>query len=116
MQLSKPLILFALFFLTMLTTSQAQCELRIDYSFQESPNSLYAISLRSQAGIETLTATLHDLYKGEAVQTRRVNGLSGQGQQVFTKVEPSLYIIYIRKDGCEEYRSLGPISGIKIGD
>jgi hypothetical protein len=49
MQLSKPLILFALFFLTMLTTSQAQCELSIDYSFQESPNSLYAISLRSQA-------------------------------------------------------------------
>lgn len=115
MQLPKPLILFALIFLSMHATSYGQCDVSIDFSFHQSNASSFTVSLSSNAGTETVTARLHDLYSGQEVQTKRVN-LSAREQVVFTDVKPSLYTIYVRKDGCEEYRSLGQISGIKIGE
>lgn len=115
MQLTKPLILFALIFLTAQTASRAQCDLSIDYSFHQSAASSFSVSLSTHGGSESVTAKLHDLYLGREVQSKRVN-LSGREQEVFTNVKPSLYTIYIKRDGCEEYRSLGEITGIKIGD
>lgn len=115
MQLPKPLILFALVFLTMQTTGRAQCDVSIEYSFHQSAASQFSVSLSSNTGSESVIAKLHDLYLGKEVQNKRVS-LSGREQEVFTDVKPSLYIIYVKKDGCEEYRSLGGISGIKIGD
>lgn len=115
MQLTKPLILFALIFLTMHTTSRAQCDLNIDYSFHQAAAASFSVSLTSQGGSETVTAKLHDLYLGKEVQSKRVR-LSGREQEVFTNIKPSLYTIYIKRDGCEEYRSLGQITGIKIGE
>lgn len=115
MQLPKPLILFALIYLMIQTASYGQCDLSIDFSYHQSDASLFSISLSSNAGTGTVTAMLHDLYLGTEVQSKRVN-LSGREQEVFTDVKPSLYTIYVRKDGCEEYRSLGAISGIKIGE
>jgi len=115
MQLTKPLILFALIFLTVQTTSRAQCDPNIEYSFHQSAATAFSVSLSSPGGSETVTAKLHDLYLGKEVQSKRVS-LSRSEQEVFTNVKPSLYTIYIKKDGCEEYRSLGQISGIKIGE
>ncbi len=115
MQLSKSLILFALIFLAVHATSYGQCDLNIDFSFHQSDASSFTVSLSSAAGTETVTARLHDLYLGKEVQTKRVS-LSAREQVVFTNVKASLYTIYVRKDGCEEYRSLGQISGIKIGE
>ena len=115
MQLTKPLILFALIFFTVQSASRAQCDLNIDYSFHQSAASNFSVSLTTQGGSESVTAKLHDLYLGKEVQSKRVS-LSGREQEVFTNVKPSLYIIYIKRDGCEEYRSLGQITGIKIGD
>lgn len=115
MQLTKPLIVFALIFLTAQTVSRAQCDLDIEYSFHQSAASQFSVSLRSSAGAESVTAKLHDLYLGKEVQSRRVS-LSNRDEEVFTNVKPSLYTIYVKKDGCEEYRSLGQITGIKIGD
>lgn len=115
MQLTKPLILFALIFLSVQTASRAQCDLNIDYSFHQSAASVFSVSLSSSGGSETVTAMLHDLYLGKEVQRKQVR-LSGREQEVFTNVKPSLYTIYIKKNGCEQYRSLGQITGIKIGD
>ena len=115
MQLVKPLIFFVLLLFFIPTAGNAQCEANIDFTFHQVSADSYTVLLRSEQGNQTVTAMLHDLYLGQAVQTKRIS-LSARDAEVFTNVKPSLYTIYIKKDGCDEYRSLGAITGIKIGD
>ncbi|HLT79380.1 MAG TPA: hypothetical protein VKZ86_00025 [Cyclobacteriaceae bacterium] len=114
MQLSKPLFLLALLLYFIPAVSRAQCEVDIDVSFHQVSADSYTVLLRSQQGSQSVTAMLHDLFTGETVQSKRAN-LSARETEVFTNVKPSLYTVYIKRDGCEEYRSLGSIEGIKIG-
>lgn len=115
MQLYKPLTVLALLLFLIPTAGSAQCETNVDFSFHQVNADSYTVSLRSEGGGQTVTAMLHDLYLGQAVQTRRIS-LSAREAEVFTNVKPSLYTIYVKKEGCDEYRSLGSITGIKIGD
>ncbi|HEX7016247.1 MAG TPA: hypothetical protein VF191_12125 [Cyclobacteriaceae bacterium] len=114
MQLAKPLIPFVFLLCLFPAASHAQCEADIDVTFQQVSADSYTVLLRSEQGSQTVTAMLQDLYLGKAVQSKRIS-LSGRETEVFTNVKPSLYTIYVKKDGCDEYRSLGSIEGIKIG-
>jgi hypothetical protein len=114
MQLSKPLILFGLLLCLIPAVGHAQCEPAIDVTFHQVSADSYTVLLRSEQGSQTVDAMLHDLYAGKAVQSKRIS-LSGRETEVFTNVKPSLYTIYVKRDGCDEYRSLGSVTGIKIG-
>lgn len=115
MQLSKPLIFLVLLLCLIPAAGKAQCEADIDFSFHQVSADSYTVLLQSERGSQTVTAMLHDLYLGQAVQSKRIN-LSTRATDVFKNVKPSLYIIYIKEDGCEKYTSLGGISGIRIGE
>jgi hypothetical protein len=114
MQLSKPLIFFALLPCLIPAIAYAQCEPAIEVTFHQASADSYTVLLRSEQGTQQVDAMLHDLYLGKSVQSKRIT-LSARETEVFTNVKPSLYTIYVKQDGCEEYRSLGSIEGIKIG-
>ncbi|HEY8513651.1 MAG TPA: hypothetical protein VIL31_16945 [Cyclobacteriaceae bacterium] len=115
MQLSKPLIPFVLLLCLIPALGNAQCEPAIDVTFHQVSTDSYTVLLRSEQGSQNVDVMLHDLYLGKAVQSKRIS-LSARETEVFTNVKPSLYTIYVKRDGCDEYRSLGSVTGIKIGE
>lgn len=94
---------------------QDQCKTEIEYSVREVTPSNFSIALQSSQSIKNVHVQLFDLYEGKVVQEKNIGDGMLMKREVFTGVKASLYIIYIRYDGCSKARSLGGIEGIKIG-
>ena len=95
--------------------SQEKCNARIEHTVVESPSGVYSITLQSSENLRNAQVELYDLYQGKSVEKREIsNGLRSK-QTVFSGVKPSLYLIYIKHDGCPRAQSVGGIKGIKVG-
>jgi hypothetical protein len=95
--------------------SQDPCKTEIEYSVRELTPSNFSIALQSSQSIKNVHVQLFDLYQGKVVQEKTIGDVTFSKREVFTGVKASLYIIYIKYDGCSKARSLGGIEGIKIG-
>lgn len=95
--------------------SQDKCKAEIEYSVKEITPSNFSIALQSSESLGNVHVQLFDLYTGKVIQEKDIAGGVSLKREVFTGVKASLYIIYIKYDGCDRKRSLGGIQGIKIG-
>jgi hypothetical protein len=94
---------------------QDKCKARIEHIVVENLSGIYSITLQSSENLRNAQVELYDLYKGESIQKKQIdNGLTRK-QTVFSGVKPSLYLIYIKHDGCPRAQSVGGIKGIKVG-
>lgn len=98
-------------------TSNAQCDVKIEYSHKKNSENLCSIFLNAEepSTLNNVTVKLYDLYLGKIIDEKKVV-LTNEKTEVFKNVKPSLYTIYVETDRCEKPLSLGGINGIKIGD
>ena len=95
---------------------QDKCKSTVEHTITESPDKGHSITLQSSENLRNVEVELYDLYQGKTVDKKYVgNGLRAR-QTVFSRVKPSLYLIYIKHDGCPRAQSLGGIKGIKVGN
>jgi hypothetical protein len=96
--------------------SQERCKSTVEHTISQSPEKGYTIALQSSENLRNVEVELYDLYEGKTVDKKYVgNGLRSK-QTVFSRVKPSLYLIYIKHDGCPRAESLGGVKGIKVGN
>lgn len=96
--------------------SFGQCDARIDYSQRQKSKTDYSVYLKSDQVVSGLKVQLYDLIQGKVVQEKILASLTSGSQEVFTKVTPSTYTIFVTIDMCKKSKSLGGITGIKIGE
>ena len=94
---------------------QDKCKVRIDHRVIQDGSKGYLITLQSQENLRNTEVELYDLYEGKLVVKKTLDSSLRNEQTVFTGIKPSLYLIYVKYDGCPKKRSLGGIEGIKVG-
>jgi hypothetical protein len=109
-------VLCTVFFiaLSMSLYAQDQCKPQVKYTVKEKSSNSYSISLQSNSNITSPSLELYDLYEGKVVDSKQVGSIRGQ-QEIFKNVKPSLYIIYIKQEGCTRPFGVGGKEGIKVG-
>jgi hypothetical protein len=74
----------------------------------------YSVYLSADNQIGPVTFKLYDLITGKVVNEKKLSGLSSAKQEVFTRVNASLYSIIVEIEGCKKNKSLGGNTGIDI--
>ena len=108
------IILFVAFFLSPLL-GRGQCDAKYEYSVRETAPNQYSIEIKADQFAGPVSIVLQDLYTGEKINEKDVE-ITNRVIEVFQNLKPSLYIIYIKKKGCDKAVSLGGVEGIKIGN
>jgi hypothetical protein len=95
---------------------QDKCKAKIDYTITEGPSNTYSIALQSAESLNNPEIELFDLYQGKTIQKKQTGDGLRSKKIVFTNVKPSLYILYVKQNGCAKTQSVGGINGIKVGN
>jgi hypothetical protein len=101
--------------MTIVSYAQNQCTLKIDHSVIDNGPKGYSIALESKVPLANVHVQLVDLYTGKVTEEKDVVGGISNKQVIFNQVKTSLYVVYVKYDGCEKARSVGEIQGIKVG-
>lgn len=101
--------------MSIMSHAQNQCSAKIEYAVIDNAAKGFSIALESKAPLANVHAQLVDLYTGKLVDEKDVAGGISNKRVIFTQVKASLYVVYVKYDGCEKAKSVGGIEGIKVG-